>query len=271
MEYLTLNNGNQIPTLGLGTYRNTAQQEITNAIKTAYDKGIRLIDTAEIYGNEKQIGKAINDLKIDRKELFITSKVWNSEQGYETTLKSFERSLKNLRTDYLDMYLIHWPVAGKFNDTWRAFEDLYEQGKIKNIGVSNFHKHHLEKLLKTAKIIPVVNQIELHPYLCQEELVKFCRKHEIAIESWSPIAKGGVVEDKELIKIAYTHGKTQVQISLRWHLQQGFIAIPKSANSEHIEEFTDIFNFKLSENEMNIISNLNKNQRVGPDPDNFNF
>lgn len=271
MEHLTLNNGNKIPSIGLGTYRNTNALEITNAIKTAYNIGFRLIDTAVIYENEKFIGNSIKDLKIDRKELFITSKVWNSEQGYESTLKSFELSLKNLQTDYLDMYLIHWPVAEKFNDTWRAFEHLYKQGVVKNIGVSNFHVNHLNELLKTANVIPAVNQIELHPFLIQEELQKFCKQKNIQIESWSPIAKARVVDNKELLKIAYSHGKTNVQITLRWHIQQGLVAIPKSVNPKHIEEFAEVFDFELSEEEMKKISTLNKNLRVGPDPDNFSF
>lgn len=271
MEYITLNNGNKIPTIGLGTYKNTNPREVTKAIKTAYDIGFRLIDTAVIYGNEELIGNSIKDLNIDRKELFITSKVWNSEQGYDTTLKSFRNSLKKLQTDYLDMYLIHWPVATKFNETWRAFEYLYEQGLVKNIGVSNFHINHLNELLKTANIIPVVNQIELHPFLVQEELQKFCKEKGIQIESWSPITKGKVIENRELLKIAYSHGKTSVQITLRWHIQQGLIAIPKSVNPKHIEEFSEIFDFELSNDEMKKISTLNKNLRVGPNPDNFSF
>ena len=271
MEYKELNNGNKMPALGLGTYRNTNQQKITNSIKTAYNNGLRLIDTAEIYGNEKQIGNAIKKLNIKREELFITSKVWNSEQGFDSTINSFKRSLENLQTDYLDLYLIHWPSSDKFIDTWKAMEQLYEQGLIKNIGVSNFHKSHLEELLETAKIIPAVNQIELHPYLIQKELSKLCKQKNIIVESWSPIAKGKVADDFNLLKIAYTHGKSQVQITLRWHLQNGFIAIPKSAKPEHIAEFSNIFDFKLTDKEMEIISNLNKNSRVGPNPDTFNF
>ncbi len=271
MRYITLNNGNNIPVLGLGTYKNTAQQSVCTAIETAYSKGIRLIDTAEIYGNERQIGNALEELKLDRKELFITSKIWNSEHGFDTAMRSFERSLKNLRTNYLDLYLIHWPVAGKFAETWKALEKLYEQGLVKNIGVSNFHEHHLKELFKTAKIIPAVNQIELHAYLTQKELVEFCKRNQIAIESWSPIAKGKIIKDKELIRIADAHKKTAVQVALRWHLQQDFIAIPKSENSKHIEEFSKIFDFELTDYEMQKISELDKHLRVGPNPDSFKF
>ncbi|MEA3450716.1 MAG: aldo/keto reductase [Bacteroidota bacterium] len=271
MEYRELNNGNKIPVLGLGTYLNTKQQDIIKAIETAYQHGIRLIDTAEIYRNEEQIGNAIKKLNIDRKKLFITSKVWNSEHGFDTTISSFKRSLENLQTDYLDLYLIHWPSAEKFIDSWKAMEQLYEQGLIKNIGVSNFHKTHLEQLLQTAKITPAVNQIELHPYLIQKDLNDFCRQQNIVIESWSPIAKGKVADDYDLLKIAYTHGKSQVQITLRWHLQNGFISIPKSTNPKHIREFSNVFNFELTEKEMQIVSNLNKNLRVGPNPDTYNF
>jgi methylglyoxal/glyoxal reductase len=271
MKNIKLNNGNSIPVLGLGTYKNTNQKEITNSIKSAYENGIKHIDTAEVYFNEPIIGKAIRELNIDRKELFITSKVWNSDQGYDSTLKAFEHTVNNLQTDYLDLYLIHWAVEDKFIDTWKAMERLYKQGVIKNIGVSNFQKHHLETLFDNTTIIPAVNQIELHPYMIQKELRNFCNQHNIIIESWSPIAKGAVTKDKILQNIGKKYGKSAVQVTLRWHFQLGLVTIPKSTNSERIAQSADVFDFELSESEMNEICNLNKNTRFGPDPDNFNF
>lgn len=271
MKNIKLNNGNLIPVLGLGTYKNTSQNEITNSIKSAYDNGIILIDTAEIYNNEHQIGKSIQELNLDRKQLFITSKVWNSDQGYDSTMRAFEHTINNLQTDYLDLYLIHWVIKDKFIDTWKAMEKLYKQGVIKNIGVSNFQKHHLEMLFEKTEVIPAVNQIELHPYMIQKELRNFCNKHNIIVESWSPIAKGRVSDDEILQNIGKKYGKTSVQITLRWHFQLGLVAIPKSTNPKRIAQSVNIFDFELTELEMNEISNLNKSTRFGPDPDSFDF
>ncbi len=269
MKFYTLNNENKIPALGLGTYKNTDKEEVVTAVKTAIQNGVQLIDTAEFYSNENYIGSAISDFKRD--DLFITTKVWNSEQGYDSTLRSFERSLNNLKTDYLDLYLIHWPKEDKMKDTWKAFEKLYEQGVAKNIGVSNFHKHHLEKLFVNANFKPVVNQIELHPYFSQLKLREFCNKNNILIESWSPIAKGRVAEDSVLKKIGEKYDKTAVQITVRWHIQLGFITIPKSVKPERIIKSIDVFDFELTDEDMKKINDLNKNERLGPDPDNFDF
>lgn len=271
MQHIILNNNNSIPLLGLGTYRNTNYNEVLTSLKKAFEKEIFLIDTAEIYGNEALIGKAIKEIGIDRKKLFITSKVWNSEQGFDATLRSFEKSLKNLQTDYLDLYLIHWPVSDKFQQTWKALEKLYSENIVKNIGVSNFHIHHLETLLKTAKIIPAVNQIELHPYMQQKQLVNYCNSKKISVEAWSPLAKGKVADDSLLTEIGSKYGKNAVQVTLRWIMQNNIIAIPKSSKPERIEEFADIFDFELDEDEMRQISRLDKDLRIGPDPDNFNF
>jgi len=267
-----LNNGNKIPSLGLGTYLITNQSDVNTAIEAALKNNFTLIDTAEIYGNEQEIGNSLQKLGTKREELFITSKVWNSEQGYDTTLRSFDRSLKKLQTDYLDLYLIHWPKQkATMLETWRAMEKLHREGVVKNIGVSNFHKNHLEQLFTVAKIIPAVNQIELQPYLTQKPLREFCKKHDILVEAWSPIAKGSVANDKILQKIGKKHNKTAVQVVLRWHIQLGIVAIPKSANPKRIAESIDIFDFELSSDDMQQICNLNKNMRVGPNPDSFAF
>jgi diketogulonate reductase-like aldo/keto reductase len=260
-----------MPQIGLGTYRITSYKQILNSIKTAFSYGIRLIDTAEIYGNEAEIGKAIKDLNLNRKNLFITTKIWNSQQGYDNTLRSFERSLKNLKTDYIDLYLIHWPVADKFTKTWKALENLYEKGLAKNIGVSNFNIHQLEKLFVKANIVPVVNQIELHPYLQQNKTVEFCKNNDIRIEAWSPIAKGNIISDRTLKKIGDKYGKTAIQIALRWELEKGYITIPKSSNPSHIAELYNIFDFQLEQEDIKKIDHLDKNFRLGPAPDNFNF
>ena len=269
MNFIKLNNGNKIPTLGFGTYKLTNQNEVTTAIHTAIDNGYILIDTAEVYGNERQIGKALQTHDSKRGDLFLTSKIWNTHQSYDATMKSFEKSLKYLQTDYLDLYLIHWPFSGDFLDTWKALENIYEQGLAKNIGVCNFHQHHLEKLFTNSNVIPAVNQIELQPYLSQNSLREFCNKHNIVVESWSPIAKGQVQNDNILEGIGKKHKKTATQITLRWHVQQGLIAIPKSANPSRIKQNIDIFDFKLSESEILEINNLNKNMHIGPNPDNF--
>jgi len=271
MFFFNLNNNNSIPSLGIGTYRNTSYKNLLTVFKEAFDKGIFLIDTAEMYGNESEIGKAIKDLKIERDKLFITSKVWNSQQGYDSTIKSFENSLKKLKTDYLDLYLIHWPVSDKFQETWKALEYLYKKGLAKNIGVSNFHIHHLKKLFETAEIIPAVNQIELHPYMHQDEILNYCNEKEIVIEAWSPIAKGRVANDNLLIKIGQKYNKTAVQVSLRWEIQKGIVTIPKSSKPERIAEFANIFDFELTKDEMTMVSKLNNNSRIGPNPDNFDF
>lgn len=272
MIHFTLNNKNKIPALGLGTYRITGQNDVDIAVDAALKNNFILIDTAEVYGNEQEIGNSLKKFGANRENLFITSKVWNTEQGYDTTLRSFERTLKKLQTNYLDLYLIHWPKEkSTMLETWRAMEKLYNDGVVKNIGVSNFHKNHLETLFTKANIIPAVNQIELHPYLTQKPLREFCDKHDIVVESWSPIAKGNVANDEILQNIGKKYNKTAVQVVLRWHVQLGLVAIPKSANPERIAQSIEIFDFKLTDKEVNSICNLNKNMRVGPNPDNFDF
>jgi len=267
----TLHNGVKMPLLGLGVFQAQEGNEVINAIHYALETGYRHIDTAAIYRNEEGVGKAIKDSKVDRNELFITTKVWNSEQGYETTLAAFDRSLNKLQMDYVDLYLVHWPVVSKFNETWRALEHLYSQGKVKAIGVSNFFVHHLEKLYETAKIRPMVNQVEFHPYLQQKELVNFCKANKIQYQAWSPMMKGAVLDIETLVDLGKKYNKSAIQITLRWALQKGIVIIPKSVKRERIVSNANLFDFELSDKEMETINRLDKNERIGPDPDNFNF
>ncbi len=254
MQKIKFNNGNEIDILGLGTYRLNSQKEVSKAIHTAYELDIRLIDTAEMYDNEQQIGNAIKELGINRQEMFITSKIWNSNAGYDKTLWAFEKSLKRLQTDYLDLYLIHWPASNSFIQTWKALEYLYKQGIAKNIGVSNFDSNDLQILFNKAEIKPVVNQIKLHPLYQQKNLKEFCRANDVAVQSWSPLMKGAVVTNSVLKSIGKKYGKTAVQVAVRWQIEQGIICIPKSANPQHIREFADVFDFSISPDDMKLIS-----------------
>lgn len=272
----TLHNGVAMPWLGLGVFKVEEGQELIAAVKEAIRFGYRSIDTAAIYNNESGVGQAIREAlaenpSIKREDLFVTSKVWNADLGYESTLAAFETSLEKLGLDYLDLYLIHWPVKGKYKDAWRALEQLYKDGRVRAIGVSNFHVHHLEDLLKDAAVVPMVNQVELHPRLSQEELVKFCAENRIQMEAWSPLMQGQLLDDKTLQDIAAKHGKSIAQIILRWDLQRGIVTIPKSTKAHRIAENASVFDFELTAEEMQLIDGLNQNLRVGPDPDNFNF
>ncbi|WP_404357254.1 aldo/keto reductase [Cytobacillus firmus] len=264
-------NGVKMPRVGLGVFKVEKEEELITAVKAAIETGYRSIDTASIYGNEEWVGEAIRQSGCNREELFITSKVWNSDQGYETTLKAFNTSLEKMGLEYLDLYLIHWPVEGKYTETWRALEDLYKEGKIKAIGVSNFQISHLENLLKTAEIKPMINQIELHPKLAQTELRDFAAKHNMHIEAWAPLMQGGLFENEVLTEMAEKHGKSIAQIVLRWHLQNGIIVIPKSTKPHRIKENADLFDFELSQQDMELINSLDEHLRAGPDPDNFDF
>ncbi|MDM5227542.1 aldo/keto reductase [Cytobacillus sp. NJ13] len=266
-----LANGVKMPRIGLGVFKVEKEEELITAVKAAIETGYRSIDTASIYGNEEWVGEAIRQSGFNREELFITSKVWNSDQGYEAALKAFNTSLEKMGLEYLDLYLIHWPVEGKYTETWRALEDLYKEGKIKAIGVSNFQISHLENLLKTAEIKPMINQIELHPKLAQTELRDFAAKHDMHIEAWAPLMQGGLFENEVLTEMAEKHGKSIAQIVLKWHLQNGIIVIPKSTKPHRIKENADLFDFELSHQDMELIDSLNEHLRVGPDPDNFDF
>lgn len=268
---VTLHNGIRMPYFGLGVFKMQDGAEVANAVKTALDIGYRSIDTAAVYRNESGVGKAVRESGINREDIFITTKVWNSDQGYDNAFSAFDKSLTELGLDYVDLYLIHWPVKGRYIDTWRALEELYESGKVKAIGVSNFLKHHLEDLLANCKIRPMVNQIEYHPYLTQPELIRFCLDNQIYPEAWSPLMQGHVTEVKLLNDIGDKYGKNAVQVVLRWDLQNGVITLPKSANPERIKSNAAIFDFELTEEEMDAINALNQGFRFGPDPDNFNF
>lgn len=268
----TLHNGVKMPWLGLGVFQVDDGDEVMHAVTSALEHGYRSIDTAAAYKNEEGVGKALVKAGIPREELFITSKLWNRDQGYESTLKAFESSLEKLGLDYLDLYLIHWPVPaeGKFKDSWRAMEKLYKQGKIRAIGVSNFKEHHLDALINDAEVVPMVNQVEFHPHLDQKSLRDYCKKHSIQIEAWSPLKQGELLDDPTLKKIADKHGKTTAQVIIRWDLQSEVITIPKSVKEHRIVANAAVFDFELSQNDMDMINGLNKDERVGPDPDTFN-
>jgi methylglyoxal/glyoxal reductase len=271
----TLHNGVEMPWFGLGVFKVEEGPVLVQAVMTAIQHGYRSIDTAAIYENEEGVGLGIREgieaAGIAREELFVTSKVWNSDLGYESTIAAYETSLKKLGLDYLDLYLIHWPVAGKYKEAWKALETLYKLGKVKAIGVSNFHVHHLKGLLKDAEIMPMVNQVEYHPRLNQKEVQEFCREHNIQMEAWSPLMQGQLLDNEILKTLAAKYNKTVAQIILRWDLQNRVVTIPKSIKEHRIIENSQVFDFDISIEDMNRIETLNKDVRVGPDPDNFNF
>ncbi|OZQ70489.1 aldo/keto reductase [Paenibacillus sp. VTT E-133280] len=271
----TLHNGVNMPWLGLGVFKVEEGSELIQAVKSAIAHGYRSIDTAAIYDNETGVGQAIKealqDNNLSREELFVTSKVWTADMGYEETIAAYETSLAKLGLEYLDLYLIHWPVKGKYKETWRALETLYKEGRVKAIGVSNFQIHHLEEVMKNAEIKPMVNQVELHPYLSQQALLSFCQEQGIQLEAWSPLMQGQLLDQPVLKQIAAKHSKSVAQVIIRWDLQRGIITIPKSTKEHRIIENVDVFDFLLTEEDMNLINALNQDQRVGPDPDNFDF
>lgn len=270
-----LHNGVNMPWLGLGVFQVEEGSELIQAIKSAIAHGYRSIDTAAIYQNETGVGQAIKealqDNNLSREDLFVTSKVWTADMGYEETIAAYETSLAKLGLEYLDLYLIHWPVKGKYKETWRALETLYKEGRVKAIGVSNFQIHHLEDVMKDAEIKPMVNQVELHPYLSQQALLSFCNEQGIQLEAWSPLMQGQLLDQLVLKQIAAKYGKSVAQVIIRWDLQRGIITIPKSTKEHRIIENVDVFDFQLTEEDMTLINDLNQDQRVGPDPDNFDF
>ncbi|MBJ3766458.1 glyoxal/methylglyoxal reductase [Bacillus subtilis] len=270
-DTVKLHNGVEMPWFGLGVFKVENGNEATESVKAAIKNGYRSIDTAAIYKNEEGVGIGIKESGVAREELFITSKVWNEDQGYETTLAAFEKSLDRLQLDYLDLYLIHWPGKDKYKDTWRALEKLYKDGKIRAIGVSNFQVHHLEELLKDAEIKPMVNQVEFHPRLTQKELRDYCKAQGIQLEAWSPLMQGQLLDNEVLTQIAEKHNKSVAQVILRWDLQHEVVTIPKSIKEHRIIENADIFDFELSQEDMDKIDALNKDERVGPNPDELLF
>ena len=270
-QSILLNNNLLMPQIGLGVFKAQEGGEVEQAILTALEQGYRKIDTASVYRNEAGVGKAIRQSGISREDIFLATKVWNTDQGYQETLAAFEQSLDRLQTHYVDLYLVHWPVKGKYKETYKALEKIYGDGKAKAIGVSNFQIHHLEDLMAAMDIVPAVNQVEMHPHLQQKELLTFAQKHHILLEAWRPIMMGEVLNIPELQSIAALHGKSAVQITLRWLIQKGVAIIPKSANPKRIAQNIDIFDFELSDSEMQTVAQLDLGKRLGPDPDNFNF
>ncbi|TES52860.1 aldo/keto reductase [Halalkalibacterium halodurans] len=267
----TLHNGVKMPWFGLGVFKVSEGDEVIQSVKDAIRAGYKSIDTAAVYGNEEGVGKAIAESGVPREELFITSKVWNADQGFDSTISAFNISLKKLGLDYLDLYLVHWPVKGKYVETWKALEKLYQDGLVRAIGVSNFQVHHLKDVLEAGSIVPMVNQVEYHPHLTQTELHDFCKQNKIQLEAWSPLKQGQLLNDPTIVAIAEAHQKTPAQIILRWDLQNEVVTIPKSVKKDRIISNADIFDFQLTDKDMQQINELNKNERVGPDPDNFDF
>ncbi|MQA08730.1 MAG: aldo/keto reductase [Pseudonocardiaceae bacterium] len=269
---ITLNNGVQIPQLGFGVWQ-VPPEETAPAVEHALRSGYRSIDTAAAYGNEEGVGEAIKNSGLGRDELFVTTKLWNAHHGYDETLRAFDDSMGKLGLDHLDLYLIHWalPKRDRYVDTWKAFEKLHADGRIRAIGVSNFHAAHLQRLFDETEIVPAVNQIELHPNLPQAELRAFHARHNIATEAWSPLAQGGLVKDPSLAGLAEKYGKTPAQVVLRWHIQLGNIVIPKSVTPSRIEENIDVFDFELADDDLAAIDALENNGRVGPNPDTFDY
>ncbi|EOL48902.1 aldo/keto reductase [Enterococcus phoeniculicola] len=273
-DTVKLNNGTDIPGLGLGVFQ-IPDADTSEVVKNAIVNGYRSIDTAAIYGNETGTGlgikQGLEETGISRDELFVTSKVWNNHLSYDETIAAFHESLTRLSLDYLDLYLIHWPGNEAFEESWKALEDLYAEGKIKAIGVSNFQVHHLEKLFTFAKVVPAINQIELHPKLAQLELRAFCEEKGIHIQAWSPLMQGQLLTNKTILALAEAHKKSPAQIILRWAIQQDILLNVKSTHSDRMRSNADIFDFQLSQEEMEKLNALNENLRVGPDPDSFDF
>ncbi|SEC82096.1 aldo/keto reductase [Streptomyces melanosporofaciens] len=272
VPFITLNNGVRMPQLGFGVWQ-IPDDEAQVAVRTALDAGYRSIDTAAIYGNEEGTGKGLAASGIARDELFVTTKLQNADQGYDSTLRAFDASLTRLGLEYVDLYLIHWPLPGvdKYVDTWKAFEKIYSEGRAKAIGLSNFHAAHTQRLLSETSITPVIDQIELHPQLQQAELRAFNARHDIATEAWSPLGQGkGLLDDPKLAAIARKHGKSPAQVVLRWHLDLGNVVIPKSVTPSRIQENIDVFDFRLDSEDLSAIDSLETGNRLGFDPETFN-
>lgn len=269
---VALNDGNKIPQLGLGVYK-VEDAIAADLVVNALELGYRLIDTASMYENEIGVGQGIRTSSVPREEIFVTTKFWLDGLGYENTLAEFDKSLKKLGLDYLDMYLIHWPAPKRgllYVDSWRAMEKLQAEGLIRSIGVSNFHGHHVDEILKVSSVVPAVNQIELHPWLTQEAMVEYDAKHGILTQAWSPLARGKIFENELLAELAATYGKSLAQVVLRWHIQRGISVIPKTSSVGRLAENLDVFDFELSAADVVRISELNIDFRTGVDPEDRN-
>jgi len=270
-DTITLANGIQMPWLGLGTWLSNEGEEVRNAVRWALNEGYRSIDTARIYNNESGIGKAIKMSGMPREDIFLTTKLWNDDQRSGRVREAFEASLKRLGVDYVDLYLIHWAVEGKYINAWKQMEEIYKSGRAKAIGVSNFLIPHLEDIIADAEIVPMVNQVEFHPRLQQPDLQEYCKKHKIQFEAWSPIMKGRIFNITELGVLAKKYGKNEVQITLRWIIQKGIVTIPKSVKLERIRSNADIFDFELEPSDMALMDTLDRNERIGSDPMNVKY
>lgn len=260
--------GVAMPRLGLGTYK-AKGEDVRNAVRCALELGYRGIDTASLYANESEIALGIADTDVPREELFITTKVWNEEQGYEGTRAALSRSLERLRTDHVDLYLVHWPMERHMEGTWRAMEELLAEGKTRAIGVCNHLAHHLDHLLGFANVAPAVDQVEFHPWLQQPALQTYLTENDIVLEAWAPVMKGRVAEEPLLVQIARRHGVTPAQVAIRWVLEQGYITIPKSISEERIAENASVFGFELDPGDLARLSDADRGQRLGPDPDTY--
>ncbi len=263
----TLNNQVEMPWLGLGVFRAEPGEEVRQAVAEALRVGYRHIDTASFYENEADVGTAVRESDIPPEEVFVTSKLWNDDQGYDNTLRAFERSMEAIGLDKLDLYLVHWPIKDSLRETWRAMERIYEEGRVRAIGVSNFLVHHLQELNKEANVVPAVNQVEFHPFLTLPELQDYCRRNEIQLEAWSPLTRGKHFDNPIIRSIAEQHGKTPAQVLIRWDLQHGVVTIPKSVHAERIRENADVFDFHLTPGQMDRLDGLNQEERLGPHPD----
>ncbi|MBN1780065.1 aldo/keto reductase [bacterium] len=270
-DCVTLNNGVRMPWFGLGVFLAEEGPQVEEAVSQALEAGYRSIDTAAVYGNEKGVGRAVRNSGIPREQIFITTKVWNTDMRQGKTREAFEESLSRLDMDYVDLYLIHWPVREGFIEPWQVLESIYESGRIRAIGVSNFLVHHLEALFEHGHVVPAVNQVEFHPYLRQPRLMAFCRNNQIQLEAWSPLMQGRIVDVPEIRPLAEKYGKSPVQIVLRWDLQHGVVTIPKTVRRDRILSNADIFDFELSGSDMRLIDALDREQRFGAHPDKFPF
>lgn len=267
---LQMNDGYTIPQVGFGVWQ-VPDDIVTDATLEAFRSGYRHVDTATVYGNERGVGEAITRSELERDELFVTTKVWNTDHGYDATLRAFDTSIGLLGLDQVDLYLVHWPApaTGNYLETWRAVLSLREDGRVRSVGVSNFHVHHLTRIIDEFGVVPVVDQIELHPWLPQSELRAFAAQHGILIEAWSPLASGNLIDDPQLAAIGAKYGKTAAQVMVRWHLELGNIVLPKSVTPERIRQNIDVFDFGLDEEDFAVIATLESGRRTGPNPDEF--